>query len=498
MEHQLVLRVGLRLRIGVEQRQPAREAVVGQAAAVELEFIVRHQRRRGVDDPADLTREVQRGDLLLERSVQPLQLFGRGVAVDGHEQHRRFSVLYQTDAVGAGNSQLRLRQVRVQVFAVGSHDQIVGSAEDAVSAVHTFGEVMGVEPRGLVGDGLFAVLDHIFGDDLAAHQQLALFVDLICGVGHGLADKAGVAHPGAVGQLHRGDADLGHAVAVGKVIADRIEELDHLGTDRAAAGDQKDDALAKEVVAHLPERLFGKGAAECRRAAETARDRHALLKFFEGLFAAVPDGLDRLVIDGLPKQWDRENMRHLVALDGVEDGLRRKVVELHKGAREEREPNVHRDQAEHVIERQKAELLDVALIMLFDLPALPDDLIAVVDLAAELLRRIGADLDVVGGAGGHHQQLRAEPLRHKRLLVGRQLLRHDGAHAVAAFVGEHRLCAAVGKRLFERGVAEPQIEQQRTAAREQDRPKQLQPEKRIVHAQSHDRALGQSERAPQR
>ena len=57
---------------------------------------------------------------------------------------------------------------------------------------------------------------------------------------------------------------------------------------------------------------------------------------------------------------------------------------------------------------EKREQLYVAVVMLFEQFVLLNYLIAVVDLIAEFLGGIGADLDVVGGARGHNENLLAE------------------------------------------------------------------------------------------
>ena len=51
--------------------------------------------------------------------------------------------------------------------------------------------------------------------------------------------------------------------------------------------------------------------------------------------------------------------------------------------REEGEPDVHRDQTENMVERQEGQQLELALVMLFDLRAAPDDAVAATKAALD-------------------------------------------------------------------------------------------------------------------
>ena len=207
---------------------------------------------------------------------------------------------------------------------------------------------MRIEPVAVAA--FLAVLDDIFRHRLAAHAQLAVAVDLIFNAHHRQSHGTGIEQAALAAQLQRGDADFAHAVAVRETVADGVEKFEHLRTDTAAARYHKDNAFAEHALAHFLERELGKRVRQ-RGIAELTADAHALFKLFDGLLAAVADGAHRLLIDLFPEQRHREDMRHLVALDGVRDRLRLHIVEPHEGAREKREPHIDRHQTENMIKR---------------------------------------------------------------------------------------------------------------------------------------------------
>ena len=85
-------------------------------------------------------------------------------------------------------------------------------------------------------------------------------------------------------------------------------------------------------------------------------------------------------------------MSDLMAADGVEDGLRCQVIQLHKGAGEEGKPDVHRHQTENMVEGQEGQKLQLAFVMLLDLLALSNNVEAVIHLMVKFLSGVGAKL----------------------------------------------------------------------------------------------------------
>ena len=283
------------------------------------------------------------------------------------------------------------------------------------------------------------------------------------------------------------EPDLGHAVAVRKRIADAVEEQLHGGIEKAAAGDHIEDRIPEQVFAHLAERELREGA--CERAGQLFPKRERAVELRRGLFAPVRNAFFRLFKDLFPEERHRKDVRHLMAADRVDDRRRGKIVELHERAREEREPDVHRDQPEHVIERQKRQQLEVAFIMLFDLRLLADDAVAVADLIIEFLRGIGADLDVFGRAGGHDEKLRTERSRSDRVAVRRNVPGAQHGAVERAVFRDHGTAVRNAHRVQKQRRGQAQVHQKRTEARRKDRPEKLDPVEAVVEIQPDDRVV---------
>ena len=101
-------------------------------------------------------------------------------------------------------------------------------------------------------------------------------------------------------------------------------------------------------------------------------------------------------------------MRYLMPPYRAEYSFGPQVGKMHESAGEKAEPYVHRDKAENVVKGQKSKELQPALIVLFKelLPA--DKLGGVGNLPGKFLGGVGAELDALGGAGGHNEDLGAE------------------------------------------------------------------------------------------
>ena len=99
-------------------------------------------------------------------------------------------------------------------------------------------------------------------------------------------------------------------------------------------------------------------------------------------------------------------------LDGILHGSGIEILGENEGAREEAEPEIYGDKAEYVVEGKKSELLELALIMLLYLRALLYDIAAVAYLPEEVLARVGTELDLVGSARGHKEDLSTKRLAY--------------------------------------------------------------------------------------
>ena len=141
-------------------------------------------------------------------------------------------------------------------------------------------------------------------------------------------------------------------------------------------------------------------------------------------------------------------MRNFVAFYCVGNRLRLHIVEPHKGAREEREPDIHRDQSEDVVKRQKGQQLQLALVVLFNLRALPDNAVAALNLAVELPGGVGADFDVRRGARGHDHNRSAEFIFAGTGRALRKLIGKDGFRGEAFAVGHNGGCIRNPQRVF--------------------------------------------------
>ena len=175
-------------------------------------------------------------------------------------------------------------------------------------------------------------------------------------------------------------------------------------------------------------------------------------------------------------------MRHPVALHGVYYRVRRQIGKMDERAREESEPDVNGDKAENVAEGKERQKFQRAVVMLFDLTAIFDNVGAAADHRAKLTPGIGAELDVRGGAGRHDEQLvgkrrRKIPVRFFK--VGAV----DRADGKDLSVGDHGGGAAGGQRVFERVVSQTRVHKERPVTAAEYRPEKLDPQKAGLHVQ---------------
>ena len=137
------------------------------------------------------------------------------------------------------------------------------------------------------------------------------------------------------------------------MVADGIEERQHLFGDLAAAGNEKADAVSEHLLADLAEGNAAEQLAQNGNISDLLGNGHSLSEFFDRLLAAFVDFLHCLIVHALPKQRHGKNMGDAVAANGIQNRLRRKIVELNEGARKKRKPDIHRRQPEHMVKRQE-------------------------------------------------------------------------------------------------------------------------------------------------
>ena len=380
--------------------------------------------------------------------------------------------------------------------------------------VPAFRQVAGREPA-VRADQFFPSGPDGFRDPRTADQQLPVPVNPVPDRGEWLPDRTAVADLPAHIQLHGGDADLGHPVAVRDMIPDPVHEFQHARPDLAAAADQEPDAVAEHVLPDLPEENARYEFPESGNAFRRCGDLHSLLVPGPGLFPPVPDGADRLFVCPVPQHRHREDMGHPVAADGLDNRVRLQVFQQHERPGKEREPDIDGHKPENMVKRQKRQLLQLSPVMLFHLRAVPDDLVAVLDHHAECIRGIGAYLNLFRRSGTHQQDLRpggslslrAVPVTF-RYRAGRiPGIRCDVLYVDRAdrkllfrvpFAGHHAHRVRILQHRVQDLPAQPQIHQQRTVSAQQDCPERLDPFPAVVHIQAdHRSGRAAAQRLPQ-
>ena len=143
-----------------------------------------------------------------------------------------------------------------------------------------------------------------------------------------------------------------------------------------------------------------------------------------------------------------------------------------------------------MIKWKEHKLLELTLVVTLDIGTLLDNTSAVKYLVVEVLGGINAELHVVGGSGGHKDDLCTE-FSFKAGLVGGdgdRILGNGGDRELLA-IRDDCSDGILGDDALECLVGELSVHKQGSVACDEDRPEDLYPLKRVRHIKAYDRAL---------
>ena len=265
------------------------------------------------------------------------------------------------------------------------------------------------------------------------------------------------------------------------MVADAVEKSENVRGKSTSARYEKSDAVAKEIFSDLLERR------SCNRVAKRAErvgKRKRESELFIRRVSLILYLLERRLVYSLPYHRNCKDVRNLVLLDGILHGSGIEVLGENEGAREEAEPEVYGDKAEYVVEGKKSELLELALIMLLYLRALLYDIAAVAYLPEEVFARVGAELDLIGSARGHKEDLSTKSLSHMCGVALCYLVGNHGLYREGLSVRDHRADLVERDYILKRLVGQTGVHKQRTVAADEYLPEYLDPLDRIRHIYS--------------
>ena len=184
-----------------------------------------------------------------------------------------------------------------------------------------------------------------------------------------------------------------------QAVAQAVHQLQGRRAQIAAAADAEVHRPAEQLLGHRAEQILGKPGAEIGKyilhgGGEFQSSAQLFVLFL--LPGAGPD----LLLHRVPQHGHGENVGHLVAAAGLENGVRVVVPHKHQGPAEKGKPHQYSHQAEHMVKGQKRQQLQAALIMLGDPGGPLENILVGQHLLGQLCTGVEADHLVHGGGGG--------------------------------------------------------------------------------------------------